>query len=86
MVECVFETISIFLYFGVQFVRSSVSEILLLHFSLLTSNKNWPGELLRARQSLLVLVLGSDNIADKPIDNKRAAPHPAIIESISHNK
>ena len=33
-----------------------------------------------------LLVLGSNNIADKPSDNKRAAPHPAIIESISHNK
>ena len=63
---------------------SSVTEILLFHFSLLTSNKNWPSELLRAEPD--PVVLGSNNIADKPIDNKRAAPHPAIIESISHNK
>ena len=56
-----------------------------LHFSLLTSNKNWLEAGLG--QGRVFLVLGrSNNIADKPIDNKRDAPHSAIIESISHKQ
>ena len=73
--------------FSVEFVLDDVLYIksYFLHFSLLTSNKNWLEAGLG--QGRVCLVLGrSNNIADKPIDNKRDAPHPAIIESISHKQ